>query len=78
MAGTTECAGRAALVAGDAGVGKSRLVAAIRPYAVERGFIILEGACFPQDRSEPYAPLADVLRARFAGHPPEGSHSLRW
>jgi DNA-binding CsgD family transcriptional regulator len=63
--------GRAVLIAGDAGIGKSRLVAAITPYAAEHGFLILDGACFPQDRAEPYAPLADALRTRFAGQSPE-------
>lgn len=56
-------AGRTALITGDAGIGKTRLIAAIRPYAAEQGFVILDGACFPQDRAEPYAPLIDALRA---------------
>src|SRR3712207_6422037 len=58
---------RAALIAGDAGIGKSALLAAVKLDAVSRGFVTLEGACFPQDRTEPFAPLADILHARFAG-----------
>jgi DNA-binding NarL/FixJ family response regulator len=64
-------AGRTAAIVGDAGLGKSRLLRSVRPYAEERGFLIVEGTCFPQDRTEPYAPFADALRARFAGQPPE-------
>ncbi len=62
---------RAALVTGDAGVGKSRLLATARAYAVEHGFDLVEGACFPQDRAEPFAPLVDALRVLLAGLTPE-------
>ena len=62
---------RMALMTGDAGIGKSRLVAETRAYATARGFVVLEGACFPQDRACPYAPMLDVLRACFAGQSPE-------
>ena len=62
---------RLALVAGDAGIGKSRLVREAREYAHGRGWLVLEGASFPQDRASPYAPLLDLLRAHFAGCRPE-------
>jgi DNA-binding CsgD family transcriptional regulator len=52
------------LIAGEAGVGKSRLVAEAKAYAAERGFVLLEASCFPQDSTCPYAPLLDLLRAR--------------
>ena len=63
--------GRVALLAGEAGVGKTRLIAEAKAYAAERGFALLAGACFPQDRASPYAVLLELLRARFAGQPPE-------
>src|SRR5829696_8435596 len=63
--------GRTALIAGEAGIGKSRLVAETRSYAADNGFLVLDGACFPQDRETPYAPLLDLLRGRFAGLPTE-------
>jgi class 3 adenylate cyclase len=59
--------GQTVLIAGEAGVGKSRLVAEAKAYAAARGFLLLQAACFPQDSACPYAPLIDLLRARFAG-----------
>jgi DNA-binding CsgD family transcriptional regulator/tetratricopeptide (TPR) repeat protein len=58
--------GALALIAGEAGLGKSRLVSEVRQYAAARGFEVLPSACFPQDRNCAYAPLVDLLRARFA------------
>jgi DNA-binding CsgD family transcriptional regulator len=60
---------RVALIGGEAGIGKSRLVRAAREYALERGFVTLQAACFPEDGASPYACVADLLRARFAGLP---------
>jgi predicted ATPase/DNA-binding CsgD family transcriptional regulator len=57
--------GQAVLIAGEAGVGKSRLATEAKAYAAERGFVLLEGTCFPQDSACPYAPLLDLLRAQF-------------
>jgi DNA-binding CsgD family transcriptional regulator len=59
------CAGRgtAALLVGEAGVGKSRLIAEAKDRARHRGMAILEGHCFESDRILPYAPLLDLLRA---------------
>lgn len=60
--------GQVALVVGEAGIGKSRLVAEARVRAVEQGFAILQGHCFEPDRALPYAPLLDLLRAFLAAH----------
>jgi len=57
--------GQSVLITSEAGVGKSRLVAEAKRYAAERGFVLVEGSCFPQDSVCPYAPLLDLLRARF-------------
>jgi len=59
-------AGRCVLLSGEAGIGKSRLSAEIRARASDSGFTTLEGRCFEQDRSFPYAPLIDMLRPFFA------------
>jgi DNA-binding CsgD family transcriptional regulator len=62
---------RVALLSGEAGMGKSRLVAEAKGYAAERGYLVFEGGCFPQDRACPYAPLLDLIRTRFAADPPD-------
>jgi len=52
----------AALVSGDAGVGKSRLVAEVAASAASRGFTVLTGQCAEIGDSVPYLPFADALR----------------
>jgi len=52
----------AALVSGDAGVGKSRLVREVAQLAAGRGFTVLSGQCAELGDSVPYLPLADALR----------------
>jgi DNA-binding NarL/FixJ family response regulator/tetratricopeptide (TPR) repeat protein len=52
----------AALVSGDAGVGKSRLVAEVIALAAQRGFCVLTGQCAEIGDSVPYLPFADALR----------------
>src|SRR6266852_2627048 len=58
--------GQIALIAGEAGIGKSRLTAEIKIYATAQGFQLLQGNCFPADLSCPYAPLLDLLRSYLA------------
>jgi DNA-binding CsgD family transcriptional regulator/tetratricopeptide (TPR) repeat protein len=57
-------AGRAmtALVGGDAGVGKSRLVTEVMTVAESRGFTVLRGQCAEIGDSVPYLPFADAFR----------------
>jgi DNA-binding CsgD family transcriptional regulator len=55
-------AGRVALIVGEAGVGKSRLLRAMIDEARTTGFFVLQGACFEAERSIPYAPLLDLVR----------------
>src|SRR5438874_1450242 len=57
--------GQVALLCGEAGIGKSRLVAELKTEAFAQGFQLLQGNCFPTDRSFPYAPLLDLLRSFF-------------
>ncbi len=54
--------GQTVLVSGEAGIGKSRLVAEARARVGQEQARFLQGACFEQDRSLPFAPLLDVLR----------------
>jgi len=51
-----------ALVSGDAGVGKSRLISEAVLLAAGRGFTVLSGHCAELGDSVPYLPLADALR----------------
>ncbi|HEY0937814.1 MAG TPA: AAA family ATPase [Trebonia sp.] len=57
-------AGRAvaALVGGDAGVGKSRLVSEVTRIAAAQGFTVLCGQCAEIGDSVPYLPFADAIR----------------
>jgi DNA-binding CsgD family transcriptional regulator/tetratricopeptide (TPR) repeat protein len=59
------------LLNGEAGIGKSRLVAAVKTEASSRGFLVLQGNCFQRDLTSPYAPLLDLLRLYIANQPPE-------
>jgi DNA-binding NarL/FixJ family response regulator len=51
-----------ALVSGDAGVGKTRLIGEVTRLATGRGFTVLSGQCAELGDSVPYLPLADALR----------------
>src|SRR5262249_42432798 len=56
------------LVSGEAGIGKSRLIAEARIGATRDGTRVLRGACFEPDRGLPYAPLLDLLRILATDH----------
>ncbi|MFC7386232.1 helix-turn-helix transcriptional regulator [Sphaerisporangium rhizosphaerae] len=51
-----------AVVSGDAGIGKSRLVAELVALARAQGFAVLTGQCAELGDALPYLPLADALR----------------
>jgi predicted ATPase len=62
LAQAVEGRGQTLLVAGEAGVGKSRLVAEARERAARNGMAVLVGHCFESHQNLPYAPLIDLLR----------------
>lgn len=64
--------GQTVLIGGEAGIGKSRLVAAARTRGERLGFTILEGFCFEPDGVLPYAPFRDLLRTRSGALAPDG------
>ncbi|MBB4705761.1 helix-turn-helix transcriptional regulator [Sphaerisporangium siamense] len=51
-----------AVIGGDAGIGKTRLVTEIMAHARARGFAVLVGQCAELGDALPYLPLADALR----------------
>src|SRR5579862_892269 len=65
-----------ALISGEAGVGKSRLVARVKAYATDHGFLPLQGQCFPTDLTYPYAPLLDLLRSLIGSRAPAISSAI--
>lgn len=62
--------GHTLLLAGEAGIGKSRLIAEIKTGIRRDTALALQGNCFEPDRSLPYGPLIDALRALLAIIPP--------
>src|SRR5438309_1015878 len=59
---------RVACIAGEAGIGKSRLIAAAKARAAHSGYAIVQGNCFEPDSVLPYAPLLDLLHTFCATH----------
>jgi len=68
--------GQTVLVAGEAGIGKTRLVAEGVARATARGALVLQGNCFEPDRALPYAPLLDLLRGFLLPRPTDEIASL--
>src|SRR5689334_5853017 len=63
--------GTTVLLSGEAGIGKSRLVAEARSEASASGVRVVQGAAFELDRALPYGPIADLLRALIASKSPQ-------
>jgi predicted ATPase len=62
--------GQVVLLSGEAGIGKTRLVAEVKTEALAQSFQVVQGSCFPTDRAIPYAPLLDLLRSLCWPAPP--------
>ena len=69
--------GYVALLRGEAGIGKSRLVAETKAFAAGLDFLLLQGNCFRSDRFFPYAPLLDLLRAYISTHAATAARELK-
>jgi predicted ATPase len=61
--------GLTVLVAGEAGIGKSRLVTEASISAREQGMRVLTGQCFEPDHALPYAPWRDLIRTHLLDQP---------
>ncbi len=53
--------GRVVLVAGEAGIGKSRLLAEVSERMRQRGGVVLSGAAYEQEGRLPYGPFTEAL-----------------
>lgn len=54
--------GQIVLVAGEAGIGKSRLVGEVKKQLAARDWLVLQGNCYQSDTTLPYAPFQDLTR----------------
>ncbi len=59
------------LLAGEPGIGKTRLLQAAAQQAVAQGWCVLEGGCHRRGGQEPYSPLLDALAQALYALPPE-------
>ena len=58
------------LLAGEPGIGKTRLLREAATRGAAHGWTVLEGGCFPTSAREPFAPLAEALARHCAALPP--------
>jgi tetratricopeptide (TPR) repeat protein len=63
--------GTTVLVAGEPGIGKTRLAQEVLVYARLRGCLAVMGSCFEQEVTIPYLPIAEALRAVLRAIPDE-------
>jgi DNA-binding NarL/FixJ family response regulator len=59
--------GQVVLINGDAGIGKTRLLASLIDLAQQNDFTVIRGECNEQDQDFPYGPIIDGLRTHFSG-----------
>jgi DNA-binding NarL/FixJ family response regulator len=62
--------GQTVLVAGEAGIGKSRLVREFSERLGRESWVVQQGNCYERDRLLPYAPFLDELHALVTTLPP--------
>jgi DNA-binding CsgD family transcriptional regulator len=61
LADASDAAGATIGITGEAGIGKSRLIAEVLSDVPSDTLLVLAGQCFEADRRLPYAPLRDLL-----------------
>jgi hypothetical protein len=62
---------RLLLIAGEPGLGKSRLLAEAAIRASEQGWAVLAGGCHRRSGQEPFAPFLELLERHLARHRPQ-------
>ena len=72
--------GRLVLLAGEAGVGKTRLAQEVMLSARNRGFLIATGRCYELHQSVPFYPFLDALATAYNSCPPAVHNAVpvRW
>ncbi len=65
--------GQMVLVAGEPGIGKTRLSREAMVYARLRGARVLTGACYEQEATVPYLPFVEAMRTYIRSRPPADS-----
>lgn len=58
------------LLAGEPGIGKTRLLREVAQRGVSAGWTVIPGGCHRQGSEEPYAPLLEALQQHLAGYDP--------
>ena len=71
LAEATAGGGGLAMILGEPGIGKSRLMAELSEQAWRDGAFVLRGGCFEAEWSPPFAPFAEALGAHVATARPE-------
>jgi len=61
--------GKVVLLAGEPGIGKTRLAQEASAYAVQRGFLVATGRGFQTQRGTPFAPFLEVVATLHAAAP---------
>ncbi len=71
-AGVPDAAARVLLLAGEPGMGKTRLLQAAAQHAIPRGWTVLVGGCQRRGGEDPYAPVLTALAHHIGLREPEG------
>jgi len=72
--------GRLLLLAGEPGIGKTRLAQELTRAVHERGFLVVAGRCYEPHQSMPYYPFLEALSTTYTAAPPtlREQASRRW
>lgn len=65
------------LLAGEPGIGKTRLAQEAAAYAEEGGFLVATGRCFEEQRETPFSPFFEVFATLYLEAPPALRDDLR-
>lgn len=68
---TQEGNGQAALISGDAGIGKSRLLEHLRHHIISHDFLRLQCSCSPHHQNTAFFPLLELLQRQFPQSAPD-------